>query len=187
MIPIDKTVEPIPVLEAVEQVNTLACLAFFPSETEARAAIAEELVKICPNLNEARWLMARFRQLFNKWPGPRELRAVYCSRNKPRDGYEVVSDHYPDGVPVPPAGSELSCRPALESPQYPALPPGHVITADPMFENDIRELAAKLSMTRVKPERVTNPNFKPITQADIDRAAQDYRNEKAKSKQEPTA
>lgn len=185
MTPIEKTVAPIPVQQLTELVNELAALAFFPSEREARGAVAEDIADICPNLTEARWLVKRLRQLFNRWPGPRELRAVYCSRNKPRDGIEGRSDLFPDGVPIPAGGTELAWFVALPSGPAPlALPPGHVASFDARMDGQIQLLARTkdLNAPRRKPKapEPTNPNYRPITQAEIDRAVSENRERQAR-------
>lgn len=177
MIPVEKTIEPLEVRQVAALVTELSVMAYFPPDIEARKAIAQELVRICPNLTEARWLVMRFAQLYNRWPGLRELRAVYCSRNRPRDGVEINSLDFPDGVPSPPPGSELAwVLPAPEQPT-PLLPAGHQYSADIEMENSVRQVAASSLRTRPprKPEPPVNPNFKPITQADIDRAVEEHR------------
>ena len=42
-----------------------------------------------------RRLVKRALAVFNEWPGPRELRALYCSRWRPADGVEAYSMLYP--------------------------------------------------------------------------------------------
>lgn len=183
MNPIEKTLSPIPVEQLTELVNELAAMAFFPAEREARGAIAEDIADICPNLNEARWLVKRFRQLFDRWPGPRELRAVYCSRNKPRDGIEAVSENYPDGVPTPAGGTELAWYPALAPASTPLLlPAGHVASADPTLDRRLQLLARSKDLNaphrKKRAPEPTNPNYRPITQADIDRAIEEHRSQR---------
>lgn len=189
MIPVNKQIAPIEVTEAAGLVNELASLAYFPQEIEARKAVAHDLVAICPNVEEARWLVARFRQLFCRWPGPRELRAVYCSRNRPRDGIEVPSVEFPDGVPTPPPGSELAWIVAPEKGGYYPLPepvpmfqlpPGHVATADLTLENELRRLAAAKDLNQKKLELVKAADFQPITQRDIDQVLEERRDRRAR-------
>lgn len=180
MTPVNRTHQPIDVTDAARLVNELAVLAYFPAETEARGVLARELVNICPNIIEARWLVTRFCQLFSRWPGPRELRAVYCSRNKPRDGFEISSTEFPDGVPTPLPGSELAWYNVIEPAPVLQLPSGHVVTADILLENDIRRLAAAKDLNRRKPEEVRNPDYKPITDADIQAALEENRDRQAR-------
>lgn len=180
MTPLNKILQPIEVTEAARLVNELAALAYFPVETEARGVLARELVNICPNITEARWLVTRFCQLFSRWPGPRELRAVYCSRNKPRDGFEVSSTEFPDGVPTPPGGSELAWYPVIEPAPVLQLPPGHLVSGDITLENDIRRLAAEKDMNRLKAVELRNPDYKPITEADIQKVLEENRDRHAR-------
>lgn len=82
-------------------VAELGSLKYFPSEHEegALVAITTDVANMVQSLEDARWLVARMRQLYNDWPGPRELRAVYCSERKPADGRLAKSEVYPDGFP----------------------------------------------------------------------------------------
>ena len=178
--PVNDKFEALNPLDVAKVVTELSVLQYFPSDIDARAAIAKDLADICPNIHEARWLAKRMRQLFAEWPGPRELRAVYCSRNKPRDEIEAGSSIFPDGVPSPVAGSELAWYPAIESAPILQLPPGHVITADITLENDIRRLAAAKDLNRRKAEEVRNPDYKPITEADIQAALEENRDRHAR-------
>ena len=107
--------------EAFQITGMLASLPYFPSEDIARAAIAKQVASMCRDLDQARWLMDRALQLWTKWEGPRELRALLCARHKPHDGIEVnLSTVFPDGIP-----SEKP--PQAWSPK--ALPPGRAVTA----------------------------------------------------------
>lgn len=180
MTPLNKQILPMQVTEVAELISELAVLAYFPTEVEARRALARELVSICPNISEARWLITRFCELFNRWPGPRELRAVYCSRNKPRDGFEISSTEFPDGVPTPVPGSELAWYPAIEAAPVLQLPPGHLVSGDITLENDIRRLAAEKDMNRLKAVELRNPEYKPITEADIEAALEENRDRHAR-------
>lgn len=187
MIPVNKRIAPIEVTEAAGLVNELAALAYFPQELEARIAIAHDLVAICPNVEEARWLVTWFRQLFSRWPGSRELRAVYSSRNRPRDGFEVDSVEFPDGVPTPPPGSDLAWMipdekggyyPLPESVPLLQLPAGHLASADLVLENELRRLAAAKDINQKKLELVKAVDFQPITQRDIDQALKEHRGDR---------
>lgn len=82
-----------------EALDVLAQLKFFPSEPGTRAEIGNLIGRMCANDTQVCWLAARAVALFNEWPGPLELRAVYCSKFTPLDGFEVHSTVYPDGVP----------------------------------------------------------------------------------------
>jgi len=186
MTPINKNIEPITPHEIAVVISELSVLQYFPADKDARTTIAQDLLAICPNIQEARWLSRRMRQLFNEWPGPRELRAVYCSRNRPRDGYEVSSLLYLDGVPTPPGGSELAWYPTIQETPRPLLPAGHTVTADLELENQVRSVAAAKDLNRSKPALLPNPNTEAITQADIDRAVIENRNKRAAEELHPT-
>jgi hypothetical protein len=109
------------------------------------------------------------------------LRAVFCSRFKPKDGINAFSSQFIDGVPpekAPPEPARLQ------------LPPGHVASVDPLLESGIKILARETDMNRprvplrppVRPTPVpTNPNFNPVTQADIDRAVNELHDQRARA------
>ncbi len=82
-------------------VSRIALMPFFPaSDPSARAVLAEEIGSMCESDAHASWLAIRMGQVFKKqWPGVGEMRALYCKRFKPIDGYEVGSEVYPDGFP----------------------------------------------------------------------------------------
>src|SRR5271166_5469024 len=98
----------------VEQaVTEIAMTPFFPgSDDESRAVLLSHLDQICSTDDQVRWLANRFTIVFPKWPGLRELRALACSKFRPKDGVEIYSEAYPDGIP-----SEAESRPMLETPK----------------------------------------------------------------------
>jgi hypothetical protein len=106
---------------ALEVTNELSILRFFPSGGQARAAISELLMQFCSTDAQARWLVRRVWALYSEWPGPRELRAVFCSKFPPADGIEADSTDarfLETGIP--------SERPLLESES-----PKQLISVDP--------------------------------------------------------
>jgi hypothetical protein len=83
------------------------------------------------------WLVDRALKLYARWPGVGEIRALYCSRHRPKDGATTYSEVYESGYP-----SERSPAPL-------PLPPGHASTADAEFERELRT-AAKLKKMPVR-------------------------------------
>jgi hypothetical protein len=83
-------------------VEMLASIPFFPSESGARLAIGDEMRAMCAGPKEADWLVTRMRRLYNRWPGPTEMRRVYVSKFKAWDGIMPLgeSEHYPDHIPI---------------------------------------------------------------------------------------
>lgn len=159
--------------EAVRDlISDLTVMLFFPSEPAARVALIRMVGEMAENEDQVRWLVQRMTSgLYNEWPGPGELRAVFCSRFRPRDGLTAYSSVYPDGIP--------SERPA--APPLLALPPGHVASIDPELEHAVREVAAAKDLNRPRlirgPSIPVDLDFKPVTQADIDRAIEEYHGE----------
>ena len=162
-------------------VSMLSAIRFFPSEAGARIAIASELQSMCNSDIQALWLARRMVRLFSEWPGVPDLRAVFCSQHVPLDRYQplTICQAYPEGIP-----SEI------EEPktQTLALPAGHTVSADARLDQSVRMVARALDMNRALREDTarkaaeippTNPNFKPITQADIAKAVDEVREQRA--------
>jgi hypothetical protein len=161
----------------LEQLSGLTLLRFFPSDPDARLELAKLVSRMASTEEQVEWLVARTVALCNEWPGPVGLRQVLCSKFKPADGIEAGgTSMFPEGPP-----SEKR----IDPPALPALPPGHVATVDAGYDRSIRLLAAAKSMDRLKrvpiQETPTNPDFKPITQADIDRAVSENRDKRARA------
>ena len=79
---------------------TMGMIRFFPSDIEVKAKIGELIGKMCSTDEQVRWLADRMVELHgSQWPGPDELRATLCSKFKPKDGRELDSAVYLDGIP----------------------------------------------------------------------------------------
>jgi hypothetical protein len=116
--------------EAINQTVARICLMpFFPSsDSGARAVVAKEIVNMANSDEQVIWLGYRFVQLYPKqWPGIGELRALFCTRFKPADGFQInsgVFEEFPSeaqlgpvpGLYLPPAPSE---REAIEAASIP--------------------------------------------------------------------
>jgi hypothetical protein len=166
----------------------LTVLKFFPTDPGGRAEVMLLIGRMAHNEGQVKWLVQRLLDLYDEWPGPRTLRAVFCHKYKPADGKDLrtaICPGYPEGLP-----SEKPEPPLL------ALPPGHVASADPELEamvgqlvEDMPKIPAPVLLTesdarfdrllketltapaeRPLPPVPTNPNYRPITQEDIDRA-----------------
>jgi hypothetical protein len=154
---------------------------------------------MCATEEQVRWLVDRMTSgIYAEWPGIAEMRACFCYRYKPRDGVEAYSSVYAE-MPRDPTAPP---RPEIAAPYLKALPPGHEVTPDPELEASIQQLAEKCKMPPAHPiadkfatmlremmtapsERLSedppvNPNFKPITQADVDRAVQELHERRAR-------
>jgi hypothetical protein len=72
-------------------VGALAAMKFFPSDAGARASIQEVLRSIADDRERLRWLVNALINTVPEWPGPLEVRALYCTRWTPADGLEACS------------------------------------------------------------------------------------------------
>ncbi len=157
----------------MKAISSLKLMQFFPGDEDACLALADDLAAMAANEEQIEWAVRRVRNLYSEWPGIHELRAVFCSRFKPRDGINAYSSKFIDGVP--PEKPQPDAVPL-------ALPPGHVVTAD----NEL-DAAVQQAFERTRPVRSiktpesspVNPNFQPVTKADIDAAVSDWRDKRA--------
>ena len=189
--------------EVAEMVAELSVLDYFPQEPAARLAIVRLIGDMAVDISQVQWLIRRMTngKLYAKWPGPHEMRACFCSKFPPRDGINVHSSIYVDGIP-----SERTAPKQLAGPELKALPPGHTVTTDPELDTLIvQAAAAKAIPTRPLPHTTRSAKFtrdlaelltapqdrdplpgptpQIITQADIDRAVAQHRAEKASAQQ----
>jgi hypothetical protein len=120
-------------------------LRFFPGEPEARLGIAKQIAKFASDESQVRWLVEVLPNHFGDWPGTHEVRAVFCMKFRPKDGVEVDSKVFPDGL------SKAQLNPGvkqLEAPS-PLQLPGEVLSADPLLVEIIREAAANSKTVNV--------------------------------------
>jgi hypothetical protein len=122
----------------------MAAIPFFPSETGARSAIANEVQAMCWDEDQALWLVTRMVRLYPRWPSIFEMRLVYCSKYQPLDGENAIggSEFYPDGIPSENPESE---------PRKLIAGAGEPFTADVEFAETLIELATKTRLDSAMP------------------------------------
>jgi hypothetical protein len=96
------------VKRAASDIAKLSLMKYFPPDPDARLALVEMICGFADDNEKIAWLVKRALAIFNEWPGPHELRALYCSRWRPADGTEAYSalfpaDEYGGGFPRDPA------------------------------------------------------------------------------------
>jgi len=172
---------------AAQAARSLGAIPFFPSAPEAQTMIANEIASLCHSSTEAFWLVQRMLALYNRWPGSREMRMVFCQRYRPLSGLDAAqlswsSETYPEGIP----SEKPQPTQALKT-----LPAGRDVSASPSIEAAVIELAkAKRMPAPREPLRMCSPlvpqipevrpQLRRITQADIDRAVQENRDSRAR-------
>ena len=98
-------------------IDSLSLLRYFPAGDGARSQLIRLLMEMCQFREQAEWLANRVLQLYNEWPGPVELRGVFCSKFRPFDGVEICgTGAYPEGVPAESGPALVDCR------KHPELP-----------------------------------------------------------------
>lgn len=75
----------------VSAVESLGCLAMFPSSPAAREEIMRLIERIVAEHEQLDWLVRTMIDQVGTWHGPAELRAVFCTRFRPADGVEKYS------------------------------------------------------------------------------------------------
>jgi hypothetical protein len=120
-------------------VSKLALMAFFPGDPDTRGALIWALMQLVETTDQLDWLVARALKMYTRWPGVGEIRALYCSRFKPKDGVEAYSEIYQCGFPQQ--------KPAAK------IPPARevITTSDAEMANQIRAVAGRKQLPgRVK-------------------------------------
>jgi hypothetical protein len=122
---------------ASASVSKLALMAYFPGDPDIRAALVWALLEMIETEEQMQWLVSRALRLYTKWPGVAELRALYCSHYRPKDGQEAYSSVYPDGIP-----SERRQAEGRDAAR------GEPVSSDPTLDRMITQAAAR---KRLKP------------------------------------
>lgn len=167
--------------EVLRELQGLRMLPYFPGESEhVWTALVALVGSMCSSIEQVRWLVQRMTSgIYAQWPGPQELRACFCCRFKPKDGVSAFSSVYPDGLPPDPTAPP---RPELAAGSALKLAAGELVSADPALARRVALLARTKDLDRL-PRRGNStpptPDYRPITQADIDAAVQEHRNRKA--------
>jgi len=79
------------VTAAEKAVSELSLIPFFPGDPHARASLVRFFLRMVSTEQQLQWLVDSALDLYSQWPGPHELRALYCSHFKPKDGLEAYS------------------------------------------------------------------------------------------------
>lgn len=190
-----------PVLTADEislAVEGLSSIPWFPKEEGARTMIADAIARLCIN-SQACFELVRFMvDGYREWPGVREMRICYCARiGCPLSGEDLhlaISEYHPDGFGT-----------AITAPAVVALAPGMsrmIASAVKTLPATIEVAASGFDMEAAQQLRreflrqqhreaiaalAKDPDYKPITQADIDQAVQELREKRARAELGETA
>lgn len=179
--------------KATKSLARLTLLKFFPADPTARAEIVLLVCRMAHTNEQVNWLAERTLGLWNDWEGPRELRAVFCSKFRPADGIEAYSalERFADGIPSETESGPLAIEGGFGVRRI-APPPderlmAEEITASPSCQKTIAALAIMKDLDRIdrrQPKVPQIPDFpadvNPISQADIDRAVRELRDQRAR-------
>lgn len=140
------------VKRASESIGRLAILKFFPADNVARTEILKLICEMVTTNEQIDWLVNRARSLWNEWEGPRELRAIVCSKYRPADGIEAYSQlpQFADGIPA-----EKQTAPQLEGAALKQLEAG------PIADREMQALVVSMAPTK-NLNAVRGPAVKPV-------------------------
>lgn len=71
--------------------DTISAMKFYPGGPGVRAEVLDLLTLLVRTAEDLEWFRRTLRDRVTEWPGLAELRAIYCTSRKPRDGVEAVS------------------------------------------------------------------------------------------------
>lgn len=72
-------------------VRRLSVLRYFPTDDVAQEEVMKLLHRMVSDIRQLDWLIGAMIDEVGEWRGPMELRGVFCSRFKPKDGKQAVS------------------------------------------------------------------------------------------------
>ncbi len=160
-------------------IGILSMMKFFPAAPEAKAAVIELMGDLCRNDAEVLRLAKQVSTLHREWPGPLEVRAAMCGWTRPKDGIEVYSGVYPDGIP--------SVTGKLEGEQPKAVSPGRerlqiagprepVKPVDPIAAEVLAEVVANVpDMPKAPTRKAFGPNAERVDK-ELRRMMGEYQN-----------
>ena len=70
-----------------------ALLRYFPQDEISKAAIMRFVDSLVNNAKELAWLRDSMINRVGEWSGSKELRGIFCSKFRPKDGIEIDSTH----------------------------------------------------------------------------------------------
>lgn len=116
---------------ASSKIAELTLLKYFPQDEYAQGALVRMICEMSENDAQIDWLVKRTLSLYNEWPGPQTLRAIFCRRFKPADGIEanvsVDESRRWEAIAEP----DVPGYPRIATQEARALPAGKVAAADP--------------------------------------------------------
>ncbi len=157
--------------EVLPIIGELTQMHFFPSDASGRLGIARLVCRMATSIEQVQVLVDRMLALYNDWPGPLELRAVFCSAGfAPADGYwNDSSKCFPDGIPAPVLRPVETA--AIESGRQYFIGSGEAVSQDPELARPVANLVEMKSMARPAAASVPLKAVEAETAAEADRLA----------------
>jgi hypothetical protein len=72
-------------------IASMSILKYFPMDEIQHRVMADFLRKLCGHVEGLSWLVSQLVNRVGEWPGPAQVRGIYCTRFKPKDGIEDES------------------------------------------------------------------------------------------------
>lgn len=83
-----KTETPITERHLAAALVQMSILKFFPMDELQHRAMTGFLRRLCGHAEGLSWLVEQLVNRVGEWPGPAQVRGIYCTRFKPADGVE---------------------------------------------------------------------------------------------------
>lgn len=134
---------------ATERIAELSLMKYFPQDALARFALVRIICEMADNEFQIEWLVKRTLSLYNEWPGPQMLRAIFCRRFRPADGIEahvsVEESRRWEAIAEP----DVPGYPRIAAQEAPALAVGKV-DADPSVRREKLEILLEIQRDKQK-------------------------------------
>jgi len=179
-------------------IEGLAAIPWFPKEEGARTMIADALARICVDSRSSFELVRRMVDMYQQWPGIREMRICYCALiGVPLSGEDLhlaVSEYYPDGFgPAVPHSAPLRRGLAvgkvpdmLDDATWRARIEKNLTSIDPQpkaYALPDSEAARQVRRDFLREQhRLAMLQLKPITEDDFKKAEAEYYQKKLEGK-----
>ena len=75
-------------------VRRMGVLQYFPTDEIVQRDIMRLLMRMASTPAQLQWLVDTLVDQVGEWKGPVELRGIFCTRFKPKDGIEAESSHH---------------------------------------------------------------------------------------------
>ncbi len=123
--------------QASSAVVRMSVLKFFPADDYVRLEIARVLLRMVSCTADLEFLVREMIDKVREWPGPYEMRAIFCTKRRPADGVEAwssISGYTPDDLEMAQIESRGDHHVQLPAVKAPLQLEGDVIDVTPAIK-----------------------------------------------------